>query len=193
MSQIHELILLAKGEVVAIPKAGKVPCGGASYAYRKIDDVVNKVCPIFDRHKIVTTMNCSDITSSQQVEEKKHARCCDRNSLQSIVSCAKLPSRSLPPMDRRSSAAASVKAFVLATERQRRRRWPRAGSMPSQPDLGFRLTSKTTNKTAKRPKSHRQTNRKTPSLSQMLSGEPTATTTATASEPTREPMRWKST
>lgn len=67
MAQIHELMPLVKSEIGHIGKNGKHPQG---YKFRKIEDVLDAVAPIFGRHKITTTMNCCDIQSSTTTEDK---------------------------------------------------------------------------------------------------------------------------
>jgi len=71
MAQIHELMPLVKAEIGHIGKNGKHPQG---YRFRKIEDVLDAVAPIFDRHKITTTMNCCDVHSTTATEDKYNAK-----------------------------------------------------------------------------------------------------------------------
>lgn len=71
MAQIHELMPLVKSDIGHIGKNGKHPQG---YRFRKIEDVLDAVAPIFDRHKITTTMNCCDIHSTTTNEDKYNAK-----------------------------------------------------------------------------------------------------------------------
>ena len=71
MSQIHEIMPKVKAEIGHIGKNGKHPQG---YKFRKIEDVLDAVAPIFDRNKIATTMNCCDIVSSTATEDKYNTK-----------------------------------------------------------------------------------------------------------------------
>lgn len=71
MAQIHELMPLVKSDIGHIGKNGKHPQG---YRFRKIEDVIDAVAPIFDRHKITTTMNCCDVHSTTATEDKYNAK-----------------------------------------------------------------------------------------------------------------------
>jgi len=64
MSTIHQLLATAAERVGAIGKGGKMEQGPAKYAYRKVDDVIQAVHPVFAELGIVMAPQVNDVRMS---------------------------------------------------------------------------------------------------------------------------------
>jgi len=178
MGLIHQLMPEIKQEIGPIAKGGKHAQG---YAYRKIEDVLNAVSPIFDRHKITTAMTCTDITTTQQAEEKKNTqgvvigvRYIDRVVCRVAVT--------FHATDGSSIECSGVGEGIgygdgTAAKKAMSAGWKYAVAMGLS--IPFEAEDDEQND-PHRPASPPADKPKTPSLSQMLNGEPAATTTTTA-------------